>query len=492
MSPRAMASLVTSLLLLLCLSTLHADEREEKRAQKLLRKAEKYMDAGDFRKATQALEYLLQKYPETETAKPLEQRLAPGGVLWFHPLQVSGPPEARADLVFVGEGYTNLFERQGRKEEDVNGDGLISEDDQRLFGEDVQLALKIMKGEAPFREYWNTINFYQLNVVSPQTGCDTPERGVERETCFDAKFENRVMSVSWNRVAEKVRDYVEADYIVVLVHRGEKGSAIVQSGYAVVGLRGSPHPPGEPDKTWGPEWGLQSLIHELGHAIGKSGEEYTVESPFGEPSPVEPGYPNITCETRRDHLKWRHWIEDSTPIPTTAEGSPDTRVGLFEGANSMEKGFYRPYDWCAMRGRAVGGENPYCPVCREQLVLNLYSHFQPFVKLEPADEQLHSRRKGTLTLSAEVCIPAGTQVRLDFILEGPGEIPKKEALVSKRIDGARTREGVMPVKRKLYLSRLEPGEYTLTLLYQDLTPFVRKDPEERLKRKHVWKIGLQD
>ena len=89
------------------------------------------------------------------------------------------------------------------------------------------------------------------------------------------------------------------------------------------------------------------------------GDEYTTANP-GYPDIEEP---NTTRETNRTAIKWKAWIDASTPVPTPPT-NPNL-VGLFEGAHYHPTGWYRPKLNCLMRNFGVG----FCEVCQEALVL---------------------------------------------------------------------------------------------------------------------------
>ncbi|MDQ7779720.1 MAG: M64 family metallopeptidase [Planctomycetota bacterium] len=468
-----------------------ASEADEKKAQDLFTKAQKMLDADDYAKAIPALGQIAAKYAGTVKGTEAAELLKPGAALQFKKLQATGPEDARIDVVFVGEGYTVAFEKRGKKSEDTNGDGLTSDNDQDLFCKDVQLALKIMKGESPFKEYWNFFNFYRLNVVSRQTGCDVPERKVEMDTPFNAKFENSVMSVDWGKVSGAVEKHLKPDFIIVLAQRGEKGSSVMEKGFAVVGLRGSPPAAGTPDKSWEPDWGLQSLIHELGHAIGKCGDEYFVDSPFGPPPETEPACPNVTRETDRSKIKWKHWIEPATPIPTTGGDQTGGPVGLFEGAFAAKTGFYRPYGWCAMRGRAVGGENPFCPVCREAILLQMYGKVKLLSNPKPETyDEVIVASKTALTFEADVLIPSESEIRVEFVIEPEDPSVKVDKPALTVVQGKKHKGDTYKAAYKADTARLKPGRYTLKLKCSDSTPSVRSDPEGRTQAEHMWRIVI--
>jgi hypothetical protein len=88
----------------------------------------------------------------------------------------------------------------------------------------------------------------------------------------------------------------------------------------------------------------------------------------------EPGEVNVTTNTNRATLKWRHLVADTTAIPTTrnadctrcdpqASPVPAGTVGLFEGAHYYHCGAFRPEFNCRMRAL----NNPFCAVCRERI-----------------------------------------------------------------------------------------------------------------------------
>lgn len=109
------------------------------------------------------------------------------------------------------------------------------------------------------------------------------------------------------------------------------------------------------------------IAHETGHGYAGLGDEY--DSPGATPSET----PNTTQETDRDKIKWRFWIESSTPIPTPETSSYEHVVGLFEGACYMTTGWYRPKLKCAMNWL----QDPFCEVCTETIIARAYKNVSP-------------------------------------------------------------------------------------------------------------------
>src|SRR5690606_922508 len=99
------------------------------------------------------------------------------------------------------------------------------------------------------------------------------------------------------------------------------------------------------------------------HSFADLGDEYSSAYP-GYPDIEEP---NTTRETRREFIKWNHWIEEATPVPTPAISAYSGVIGLFEGAHYHASDWYRPKRECKMR--SLGQE--FCAVCGEAIVIAL-------------------------------------------------------------------------------------------------------------------------
>ena len=125
--------------------------------------------------------------------------------------------------------------------------------------------------------------------------------------------------------------------------------------------------------TLGSSWFV--MAHEFGHGTGGLADEYCQPGTY---TGGEPGAVNLTKNTNRATLKWKRFVNPTTPVPTGVNATPgtgictgynqgmppagwsnDQDVGLFEGAQYRDSGIYRPVVNCRMRGNSP----PYCPVC---------------------------------------------------------------------------------------------------------------------------------
>lgn len=466
--------LVISFILTLSAKTI-AESENEKKAEKYFKIACEYLKKGDYQRATLALNYITKKFPETKWGKKAKEKITPGAVLKFEPLRITGDDKNRMVIAILGDGYTNLFERRG----DANNDGIKNFNEQALFDKDAKKAMNWILSKSPYKEYSNFINFYKINLISKQSSCDTKEQ--TRDTALDGKFVGKVMSVNWSKVHNITKDHVKADIHVVLVQRGEKGSAVIHSRDAVVGLRGVG------PKTWGPKWGFMNLMHELGHAIGKCGDEYSREIPtaIGKAAYVEPSYPNVTIQTERDKIKWKHWIKKTNPIPTT--GNNPKKIGLYEGALGHKKRFYRPAPVCTMKGSSWD----YCAVCKEVIIKEMYEFVNLIEKSEPQKKEkiILSSKNSSVTLKIQILVPKGSAILLTYSFAKKGKAKKKPKKIV--IKGQYLRKGFYIFKKKLSLHSLEDGEYEFKLKIKDLTPMVKHDPKNLLKASKNWEIVVK-
>lgn len=230
-----------------------------------------------------------------------------------------------------------------------------------------------LQATAPFDTEWSKINIHRIDVHSDDSGADDPAAcggtGATADTYFDASF-----------CGNNIRRLLLVDQGLVLSTVGaqvpEWHAVIVAVNSTVYGGAGGQV------ATYSLAAGADEIaVHELGHsAFGladeyeyyqgcSSGETDRNNHPAGEPSE-----PNVTLNTDRATLKWRHLVNASTPIPTTdnadcsqcdtqAEPTPIGRVGLYEGARYYHCDAYRPVFDCRMRNLG----RPFCPVCQERI-----------------------------------------------------------------------------------------------------------------------------
>lgn len=290
-------------------------------------------------------------------------RLAPTDLLLPTPQRTPPPPGAdnRVDILVMGDGYQAAEEP--------------------LFDAHVQNLRDQFFSVAPYAQYAAFHRISSLFVASAQSGADhpaynancvaptptccadpemlaDPQAGTMVNTAFDAYFcaynIYRLMDLDPGKVFAAAAAVPDWDSIIVLandpVYGGAGGAPAVVSTH---------------------EAAPSIAQHEWAHTFAGLADEY--ETPYpGFPACSDTGFPrcepNVTNVTTRSMLKWSPWVDTATPIPTPAELAWAGAVGLFEGARYQTSGMHRPMQGCAMRTLA----QPFCPVCREALVAQLY------------------------------------------------------------------------------------------------------------------------
>jgi hypothetical protein len=226
------------------------------------------------------------------------------------PVQETGSPDARFDLVFVGDGY--------------------SSSDLDAYTRDVKSKWDELSAVEPFASYKKYFNVWQVNVVSTESGVDNdPTLGINRVTAMDMGFWCQGLDQNTERLLcvneSKARQYAalapQADQIIALGHTTKYGGA----GGSVATAAGGNASAG------------QIAVHELGHSIGGLADEY--DYPYNQYTGEEPGEPNVTKDATG--AKWSGYLGQESPDGGT--------VGAYQGGKYYKLGLYRPTSNSIMR-----------------------------------------------------------------------------------------------------------------------------------------------
>ncbi|MDJ0797662.1 MAG: M64 family metallopeptidase [Calothrix sp. MO_167.B12] len=288
----------------------------------------------------------------------------------------NGPNDQRHNIVFIAEGFTAA--------------------EQSDFNDHCDEIVNKLQSEAWFTELGSAINIHRLNVASDESGTDDPATcgdgssgsGTSVATYFDSTFCNGGIRRCLSGDELLVRSTLDTqlagwDTAAVLVNTSQRGGCA--SGNVFWASLSSAF--------------RDVVVHELGHAAFDLADEYNYWEgcDSGEtdrdnaPAGSDPGI-NVTSETERDLIKWRFFIEPTTPVPTMENPncsecderanvlSDDTIIGLYEGASYYHCGYYRPAYTCKMR--QSGKE--FCRVCVDGIAEEL----REFIPDEPTVEVL--------------------------------------------------------------------------------------------------------
>ena len=365
----------------------------------------------------------------------------------WEPVSITGDSSNRVDLVIVSEGYT------------------ASEMDK--FNQDVNAVHTGLFSEDPFLEYARYFNVWKVEVSSNESGADYPSQQppLMRDTAFDASFSGRagrVLTTNERKVFRAIGGLppVARDSVVVLVNDPRPGASAGRFAVTSTGYQG--------DSL------VNVVLHELGHSLGDLADEYVDLSIVtiahcrtrlvSEPSRV-----NLTLATNPSAIKWRHWIDSATPIPTTT--SSETRFsegvsGLYEGGLYCPEGIFRPTRYSMMSSSGL----PWKQINTEQLVRVFHDYVSPIDAWTPSTTQLTLLRGSSQAFAVTPTSPATHEIQMDWSVNG-APMGSESSFI-------------------LDTTALAIGEHVVTARASDGTPMVRSDPFQVLSAQQNWAITI--
>ncbi len=289
----------------------------------------------------------------------------------------SGDPATKVDLLILGDGY--------------------AKDDMKKFRDDAKHFSDALFQTSPFKERKNDFNVWIVEVESPASGIDLPDKNIWKpnplETAYNTFGSARYVLTTANRTLRDIASAVPYDAIAILCNDKRYGGGGIYNQYTTCYT--------QTDKK-GLEWQMEYVfVHELGHSFAGLGDEYYSSQvsyvDFYEPG-VEPWEPNITSLTDPGNVKWKEFVKPGTPLPTpwkkaeydslgAERGKLDRLaddyyqkreplynqqmqllkekdvagvVGAFEGAGYASRGLYRPAVDCRMFSLSLSGFDPVC------------------------------------------------------------------------------------------------------------------------------------
>jgi hypothetical protein len=204
-------------------------------------------------------------------------------------LVVSGPPHDRVDILIIGEGYT--LEERGK------------------FESDLKKYSDVFFSWQPYKEDREKFNLRGIFSPSPEDGVDEPRQGVYRHTLLGASFNSldsdRYLLVEDNKTLRDVAAQAPYDALLIMVNSKRYGGGGLYNDYCCFTTDGT--------------WNEHVMLHEFGHSFAGLGDEYYTKDVAYEDfleKGVEPNEPNITALLDPSKLKWRDLVSPGISIPT--------------------------------------------------------------------------------------------------------------------------------------------------------------------------------
>ncbi|TAH39512.1 MAG: hypothetical protein EYC70_01635 [Planctomycetota bacterium] len=302
---------------------------DAEKAAELIESAERLASKGEYHAAYQKYLTAMARYPETDGGRTATRRIGqPSGYLGCADMERAGPSANRVDVVVMGDGYMR--------------------EEQESFDRLARYVPDLFRQHPVLGEYYGYHNFIRCNLFSAESGVGG--YGREKDTALRAAasgLSSGQVAVDGSRVHRWLAELPEHDGLVcVFVPSGSHGTG--GGGIATLG--------GRPD---------QVVYHEWGHAFAGLADEYDDDVGYTGP----PGEaPNLATTDDPKKVPWRHWLD--------VRG---TEVGIHRGGGGRVRGTWKP----SVRGCAMNAGRDYCPVCREQIVLNLYRYVDPIDAVVP-------------------------------------------------------------------------------------------------------------
>lgn len=275
-------------------------------------------------------------------------------------IKIHGQSTDRVDLLFLGEGYTR--------------------GELRKCSHDVRRAAEALFQYSPFRERRESFNLRAICAASPESGVSHPSRGLHRRTLFNSTFDvfgTARYALSFNnRAIREVAAYAPYDFLAIVMNDRAYGAGGIFGQFATVSID---NPRSFP-----------AFVHEFGHHFAALADEYFLAPVAYAPAvpAAEPWEPNVTALFDPPSVKWKELVSAGTPVPTPwpekeyiQTGGSDRyllsgpyagKVGAFEGALYMKKGYYRSEQSCLMLTLTC---NRFCAACRRAIdkTIDLYA-----------------------------------------------------------------------------------------------------------------------
>lgn len=372
------------------------------------------------------------------------------------PLLINGPSKNRVNIVFLSEAYTSS--QLGTYLTDVN------------------IAVEELFKRSPFMEYKKFFNVYVVWVASKDSIVSIVGKNEELRTYFG---ERRSLDYSIEKISSVAKSFfakLDPVVCVLLINDGQFGADSSQPQIlSVIGISalGSGLMRNKDNaRPYDKDVYASSTAIELGHSFAGLRDEHASEAdPALKPGKTESDFgskfdfTNVTTQTNPNLIKWKYWIDPSTPIPTPNTPEFADVVGLFEGAYDFSRGWYRPQLKCTMATYHpdVEPRPAFCKVCREAITKSIYKY------VNPTSELVSDVGENTTMFSINPPEPTDHSLNVRWLVDG-----KVAATNVTSFPATDTEIGY--------------GRHRLRVEVVDSTSFVRYDPDKLLVNSKEWDV----
>jgi hypothetical protein len=475
------------LTVVLALALLPRQDSPDKAVEKLY----DLMNRGAYVEGRAYAFHIVQKYPKTPAAETALPYTKDNAFLTMSTIDITGTPRNRIDLVVMADGleYDNRVQDRWKKEADI--------------------VFKALFESETMKEYAKYFNTYRAHVASKDSKLNKQDGPVL--SYFKSRDEEGEILTD-GFAARAIAEQTGTKDKLAIVQVRPAGLSHGISGYGVA-VVGSPRPT------------PTTVLHAFGHALaGLADESPSLKIHMGmekkkKDLPPVPIAPNVSDTREPAKIPWAHWLKAKEEGDKRAE-----KVDIHEGAAFRAMKAWRPVEesLCVMND---GTE--YCPVCREAVVLMLYSFVRPIDAALPCDKIITVEAGSSVDLWVLPMAPATHRLAVGWYVEkawpgdkggmdaegraGEEDVLKKALRCVDGQPGWRNGEGPvwrlprgetadgMPKKgpdglREVLTvneARFGAGKYRITAVVRDNTEWVLKDSQNLLVDWRTWIVEIK-
>ncbi|MCK0156457.1 M64 family metallo-endopeptidase [Cellulophaga sp. F20128] len=198
--------------------------------------------------------------------------------------------------------------------------------------------------------------------------------------------------------------------------------------------------------------GIGKMLHEISHTCMSLGDEYTTHQTGTDAFPTY----SADINYERNKVKWRKWIEPTTPVPTPYEAEYLDKIGAFEGNQYHLVDYFRSTaQGCIMGAGIFDNTEEMCPPCNQRVSMRVYDLVDPINSFVPENTSIEINGQEKIKFSVDHIKPEpNTQVVRWFL---------NEKLIATGVDELEVEFGAI-------------SKYKLVCEITDETPNIRPDP----------------
>lgn len=265
------------------------------------------------------------------------------GVLWYD-LNGNGVYDAGEPYAVYGSAEPpTVGSAPDTKNEpftDLNGDHFPNFDDHATFTLNAQTTMRQLLGADYWEKHRSVFQADASFIASDQAGVSISGTKYTVQEAFSSTVDTTRFIIGGDQdKALQIAEQLEPgfDYVVVMVNEPipfGRGPTSLGSIPGWVWVQGGPDPADS----------AESIPHEMGHFVGLLDDEYS-EFAYSY-NGTDQLYPAANATTSIDYagVPWKSWLDASQTLPTRV---PQEGIGLFEGADYVQGGVYRP-SWTSM------------------------------------------------------------------------------------------------------------------------------------------------